>query len=80
MLYNTYVFTFSSYKNEVARMTDQHYRRTDTSSGTLGHEATPLRVKGDIEDVSSELDDGGKGCTSWMRSPEFYCSQRELDS
>ncbi|GFX54209.1 hypothetical protein TNCV_2338431 [Trichonephila clavipes] len=28
----------------------------------MGHETTPLRVKGDIEDVSSELDNGDKGC------------------
>ncbi|GFU51833.1 putative DD41D transposase [Trichonephila clavipes] len=29
-------------------------------SRTRGHDATPLRVKGDIEDVSSELEDGVK--------------------
>ncbi|GFS52552.1 protein polybromo-1 [Trichonephila clavipes] len=40
-----------------------------------GHETTPLRVKGDIEDVSSELDNGVKACTSWMKRTEFYCSQ-----
>ncbi|GFU01688.1 hypothetical protein TNCV_1522231 [Trichonephila clavipes] len=40
-----------------------------------GHE-TPLRVKGDIEDVSGELDNGVKGCTSWMKCLEFYCSRR----
>ncbi|GFU48347.1 uncharacterized protein TNCV_3342401 [Trichonephila clavipes] len=40
------------------------------------HGATPLRVKGDIEDVSSELDNGVKGCTSWMKRSEFCCSRR----
>ncbi|GFV36108.1 hypothetical protein TNCV_4964561 [Trichonephila clavipes] len=40
-----------------------------------GHE-TPLRVKEDIEDVSSDLDNGVKGCTSCMKCPEFYCSRR----
>ncbi|GFT24846.1 hypothetical protein TNCV_3021331 [Trichonephila clavipes] len=38
-----------------------------------GHE-TPMRVKGDMEDVSCELDNGVKGCTSWMKSPEFSMS------
>ncbi|GFY34148.1 hypothetical protein TNCV_2504511 [Trichonephila clavipes] len=40
------------------------------------HETTPLRSKGDIEDVSSELNNGVKGCTSWLKGPEFYCSLR----
>ncbi|GFT11677.1 hypothetical protein TNCV_264671 [Trichonephila clavipes] len=42
-----------------------------------GHErhTAPLRVKGDIEHVSSELDKGVKGCTFWMKRPEFYCSR-----
>ncbi|GFV39959.1 hypothetical protein TNCV_435741 [Trichonephila clavipes] len=29
-----------------------------------GHGTIPPKVKGDIEDVSSELDNGGKGCPS----------------
>ncbi|GFV03288.1 hypothetical protein TNCV_4018851 [Trichonephila clavipes] len=37
-----------------------------------GHETTPLRVKGDIEDVYSELGNGG---TSRMKHPELYCSR-----
>ncbi|GFW98809.1 hypothetical protein TNCV_2837701 [Trichonephila clavipes] len=37
---------------------------------------TPMRVKGDIDDFSSELDNGVKGCHSWMKCPEFYCSRR----
>ncbi|GFW50605.1 hypothetical protein TNCV_2889071 [Trichonephila clavipes] len=41
-----------------------------------GNETTLLKVKGDIEDVSSELDNGVKGCTSWMKRPEFYCFRR----
>ncbi|GFT28630.1 hypothetical protein TNCV_4832151 [Trichonephila clavipes] len=44
--------------------------------GTWGHETARLSVKGDIEDVSSELDIGVKGCTSWMKHPELYCSRR----
>ncbi|GFU76338.1 hypothetical protein TNCV_285381 [Trichonephila clavipes] len=43
---------------------------------TRGHGTTPLRVKEDIEDVSSELGNRVKGCTSWMKRPELYCSQR----
>ncbi|GFT91921.1 hypothetical protein TNCV_908171 [Trichonephila clavipes] len=38
---------------------------------TRGHEPNPLKAKGDIEDVSSELDDGVKGCTSWMKRPNI---------
>ncbi|GFY35128.1 transposable element Tcb1 transposase [Trichonephila clavipes] len=41
-----------------------------------GHETTTLRVKEDIDDASSELDSGVKACTSWMKHPKFYCSQR----
>ncbi|GFX80344.1 angiotensin-converting enzyme [Trichonephila clavipes] len=37
---------------------------------------TLLSVKGDIEDVSSELTMGVKGCTSWMKRPELYFSRR----
>ncbi|GFW51311.1 hypothetical protein TNCV_3254401 [Trichonephila clavipes] len=33
-----------------------------------GHETTPLKVKGDMKEV--------KGCTSWMKLSEFYCSRR----
>ncbi|GFW94783.1 hypothetical protein TNCV_4248231 [Trichonephila clavipes] len=40
------------------------------------HETTPLMVRGDIEDVSSELDNRVKGCTSWMKRSELYCSRR----
>ncbi|GFV43648.1 hypothetical protein TNCV_2679491 [Trichonephila clavipes] len=40
-----------------------------------GDETVPLRVKGDIGDVFSELDNGAKGCT-WIKRPEFYCSRR----
>ncbi|GFV36175.1 hypothetical protein TNCV_233651 [Trichonephila clavipes] len=32
--------------------------------------------EGDIEDVSSELGNWVKGCTSWMKRPELYCSRR----
>ncbi|GFY05852.1 hypothetical protein TNCV_4405191 [Trichonephila clavipes] len=40
-----------------------------------GHETTPLRVKVDIEGISSELDSWGKGLLFlWMKRPEFYCS------
>ncbi|GFT26188.1 hypothetical protein TNCV_1544001 [Trichonephila clavipes] len=38
------------------------------------HGTTQLRVKEDIEDFSSEIDEGSKGCTSWMKRPELYCS------
>ncbi|GFU82413.1 hypothetical protein TNCV_2462961 [Trichonephila clavipes] len=47
------------------RLINEHYSRT------WGHETTPLRVQGDIEDVSSELTMRVKGCTSWMKRPEF---------
>ncbi|GFV97276.1 hypothetical protein TNCV_2037861 [Trichonephila clavipes] len=37
---------------------------------------TPLRVKRHIEeDVSIEMDNGVKACTSWMKCPQFYCSR-----
>ncbi|GFT07931.1 hypothetical protein TNCV_873611 [Trichonephila clavipes] len=36
-----------------------------------------MSVKGDIEDVSSELDNGVTGCTAWMKRPELYCSRLE---
>ncbi|GFT40095.1 hypothetical protein TNCV_2171101 [Trichonephila clavipes] len=39
-----------------------------------GHETTPLRVKRDIEDVYSELDNGGQRLHFWMKRPELYCS------
>ncbi|GFV62241.1 HTH_Tnp_Tc3_2 domain-containing protein [Trichonephila clavipes] len=42
---------------------------------TRGLGATPLRVKEDTEDVSSELSNRFKGCTSWMKRPELYCSR-----
>ncbi|GFU33224.1 uncharacterized protein TNCV_4157261 [Trichonephila clavipes] len=45
--------------NEVTSTTDQHNEFTETSSRTRGYETTPLRVKGDVEDVSSELVNGG---------------------
>ncbi|GFX51015.1 hypothetical protein TNCV_2733661 [Trichonephila clavipes] len=38
-------------------------------------DTTPLRVKGNIEDVSSELDSGDKGCASWFKRRGFYCSR-----
>ncbi|GFV82749.1 integrase catalytic domain-containing protein [Trichonephila clavipes] len=41
-------------RNEVTSTTDQHYKEERI---VQGHEAS-LRVKGDIEDVSSELDNG----------------------
>ncbi|GFW44402.1 hypothetical protein TNCV_1748311 [Trichonephila clavipes] len=44
--------------NEVISTTDQHYNRMETSSKTQGYKTTPLRVKRDSEDVSSELDNG----------------------
>ncbi|GFX71755.1 hypothetical protein TNCV_4132011 [Trichonephila clavipes] len=28
-----------------------------------------------MKDVSSELDNGVKGCNSWMKRPELYCSR-----
>ncbi|GFU26597.1 hypothetical protein TNCV_1837251 [Trichonephila clavipes] len=42
--------------------------------GGMDHQAavtTPLGVKEDIEDVSSEMGNGVKGCTSWMKRPEL---------
>ncbi|GFV50559.1 hypothetical protein TNCV_3122561, partial [Trichonephila clavipes] len=42
---------------------------------TKGYWTTPLNVKRDTEDVSSELDNGVKGCTSSMKRPEVYCSR-----
>ncbi|GFX21172.1 hypothetical protein TNCV_4367511 [Trichonephila clavipes] len=46
-----------------------------TVSNTTNELRAPLREKRDIEDVSSELDNGG--CTTyWMKCPEFYCSRR----
>ncbi|GFX77989.1 hypothetical protein TNCV_971441 [Trichonephila clavipes] len=48
----------------------------ETTSRTRGHETTPLKAKGDIEDVSSELDDGVKSCTSWMKRPKVAESSR----
>ncbi|GFV11732.1 hypothetical protein TNCV_977211 [Trichonephila clavipes] len=50
-------------KKEVTSTTDLHYKRTETSSRTRGHETTTLRIKRDIEDVPSELNNGVKGCT-----------------
>ncbi|GFS77264.1 hypothetical protein TNCV_3758501 [Trichonephila clavipes] len=48
---------------------------TTNERGLVQGHVTPLRVKGDIEDVSSELNNGVKGCT-WMKCPEFYRSRR----
>ncbi|GFX35891.1 hypothetical protein TNCV_4214131 [Trichonephila clavipes] len=45
-------------RNDDTSTTDQHRKRTETSTGTRGHKTTPQTVKGDIEDISSELDDG----------------------
>ncbi|GFV53449.1 hypothetical protein TNCV_2205851 [Trichonephila clavipes] len=50
----------------------------ETSSVTRGDETTPLRVKGHIEDISSELDNEVKGGPSWIKCPEFYCFQENL--
>ncbi|GFU81976.1 hypothetical protein TNCV_516571 [Trichonephila clavipes] len=43
---------------------------------TRSHGTIPLRVKEDVEDVSSEM---VKGCTSWMKRPELYGSRRVSD-
>ncbi|GFW66122.1 uncharacterized protein TNCV_1710211 [Trichonephila clavipes] len=55
-------------------------RRTVNPSSAMWpryeHGITPLRVKEDIEDVSSELGNGVTGCTSWMKRPELYCSRQ----
>ncbi|GFU66905.1 hypothetical protein TNCV_895411 [Trichonephila clavipes] len=48
----------------------------ETSSMTWGDESTLLKGKGDVEDVSRELDNGAKDCPSWMKRPEFCCSRR----
>ncbi|GFU92713.1 hypothetical protein TNCV_2892221 [Trichonephila clavipes] len=40
------------------------------------HGTAPLRMKEDTEDVSSEPGNGIKGCTSWIKCPELYCSRR----
>ncbi|GFU87388.1 hypothetical protein TNCV_2716731 [Trichonephila clavipes] len=41
------------------------------------HGATTLRVKENIEDVSSEPDNGGLRLHFlWMKRPELYCSRR----
>ncbi|GFV46420.1 hypothetical protein TNCV_3233091 [Trichonephila clavipes] len=45
--------TFS--KKSIQIMFNKHY----FMARSWGHETTTLRVKGDIEDVSSELDNGG---------------------
>ncbi|GFS81689.1 hypothetical protein TNCV_2706431 [Trichonephila clavipes] len=39
---------------------------------------TPLRVKGDIKDVSSKLGNGGQRLHFWVKCPGFYCSQRVM--
>ncbi|GFX62829.1 hypothetical protein TNCV_3351551 [Trichonephila clavipes] len=36
-------------------------------------------MKEDIEDVSSELGNGVKDCTSWLKRPELYCSRFILE-
>ncbi|GFU93093.1 hypothetical protein TNCV_152811 [Trichonephila clavipes] len=48
-------------------------RKNKLNMGT--HGKIPLRVKDDIEDVSSEFGNGDKGCTFWMKRPELYCSR-----
>ncbi|GFW30548.1 hypothetical protein TNCV_454861 [Trichonephila clavipes] len=58
----------SKRRNEVTSTADQHYKSTDTSSSTRGHQTILLRVKGDIEDVSSELDNTGSAAD--LRHPE----------
>ncbi|GFX89509.1 putative transposase [Trichonephila clavipes] len=50
------------------------YFEGDNVELARGHGTTPLKVKEDIEDVSREL--WVKGCTSWMKRPELYCSRR----
>ncbi|GFS76645.1 HTH_Tnp_Tc3_2 domain-containing protein [Trichonephila clavipes] len=48
---------------QLINATNEHY------SMTRGHVASPLRIQGDIEDISSELDNGSvKGCTNWMKT------------
>ncbi|GFX47510.1 hypothetical protein TNCV_618691 [Trichonephila clavipes] len=44
-------------------------------NGDQFEDTTPLRMKGDNEDVFRELDNGRKGY-SCMKRPEFYCSLR----
>ncbi|GFX77225.1 hypothetical protein TNCV_1680081 [Trichonephila clavipes] len=48
-----------STRNEVTSTTDQLYKRTETRARTRGHETTPLRMEGDIEDFARELDNRG---------------------
>ncbi|GFX94978.1 hypothetical protein TNCV_3046101 [Trichonephila clavipes] len=51
-------------------------RLINTSNGcrpVKEHETTPLRIKGDREEVSNQLDNA---CSYWMKCPEFYCSRR----
>ncbi|GFY17150.1 hypothetical protein TNCV_1089261 [Trichonephila clavipes] len=73
----------SMYKNPVGmcfrkRLSSEVVRQHADSNLpiTRGHWTTPLRVKEDIEDVSSELGNGVKGCTSRMKRPELYCSRQ----
>ncbi|GFV28148.1 hypothetical protein TNCV_678361 [Trichonephila clavipes] len=56
-------------------VTSQLINTTNELRHVQGHE-TLWREKGDNEDGSSELDSGSKGCTSWVKCPEFYCFRR----
>ncbi|GFX68562.1 hypothetical protein TNCV_1799751 [Trichonephila clavipes] len=50
-------------------------RRLQCMASVEEHGTTPLRVKENIEDVSSEMVNGVKDCFSWMKRPELYCSR-----
>ncbi|GFV35723.1 uncharacterized protein TNCV_1261731 [Trichonephila clavipes] len=52
----------------------------ETSSKTPGHETTPLRGKGDTEDVFSELDNGGYLLHFLVEKPRILLLSRILFS
>ncbi|GFV55198.1 hypothetical protein TNCV_1382191 [Trichonephila clavipes] len=64
---------FDIFEQQETKLPVRLVNTTDERRRVQRHETTPLRVKRDIEDISSELDGGVKSCTCWMKRPEFYC-------
>ncbi|GFX57280.1 hypothetical protein TNCV_2965591 [Trichonephila clavipes] len=66
---------FDTFELQETKLPARLINTTNDRRLVQGHETTPLRAKGDIKHVSRELDEGVKGCTSWMKGPEFFCSR-----
>ncbi|GFX55471.1 hypothetical protein TNCV_267591 [Trichonephila clavipes] len=71
--------TASSPFSKLPRHASGEFCATTDLTCETGHQTIPLRLQGDIEDVEvGNWTMGVKGCTSWMKRPEFYCFRGEL--